>query len=52
MEEIRYLEVMDAVADTKDTMIEMLYNLHRKFIEDQGLNYLVVEGDAKLFNIL
>ena len=49
---VYYLEVMDAVADTKDTMIEMLYNLHHKFIEDQGLNYLVVEGDAKLFNIL
>ena len=49
---ILYLEVMDAVADSKDTMITMLNNLHKRFIEDQGLQYLLVEGDAKLYAIV
>ena len=49
---VLFLEVMDAIADTKDTMIAMLQNLHQKFIEGQGLEHLLVTGDAKLYNIL
>ena len=41
-----YLEVMDAVADCKDTIITMLHNLYQKFIEGQGLEYLLVEGTS------
>ena len=37
---------MDAVADT---MMAMLHNLYEEFIEGQGL---VVEGDAKVYDIL
>ncbi len=50
--DILYLEVMDAVADSKDTMITMLHTLHHKFIEGQSRQFLVVEGDAKLYDIL
>ena len=49
---VAYLKVMDAVADTKDTIITVLHNLQQKFIIGQGIENLVVEGDAKLFNIL
>ena len=49
---IFYLEVMDAIADSKDTMTAMLHHLYQKFIEGQGLQYLLVEGDAKLFDVL
>ena len=49
---ILYLQVMDAVADTKDTMMAMLHKLYTEFIEGQGLQYLVLEGDAKVFDIL
>ncbi len=48
---VLFLEVMDAVADTKDTMIAMLHNLHQKYIQDQSLEYLLVEGDAKLYDL-
>ncbi len=49
---VLYLEILDAVADSKDTLMEVLHNLHQKFIKGHGLQYLVVEGDAKLFEIL
>ena len=43
---------MDAVADTKDTMIALLHNLHSKYILHQHQEFLVLEGDAKLFDIV
>ena len=49
---VQYLEVMDAVADTKDTMIALLHNLHSKYILHQHQEFLVLEGDAKLFDIV
>ena len=47
-----YLEVMDAVADCKDTMIVLLHNLHETFIEHRNMKWVVLEGDAKLYDIL
>ena len=49
---IVYLEVMDAISDTKDTQLELLHELFTKFIKDQPREYLVVEGDQKLFDVL
>ena len=49
---VQYLEVMDAVADTKDTMIALLHNLHTKYILQQHQEFLILEGDAKLFDII
>ena len=43
---------MDAIADSKDTMTARLHNLYQKFIEGHDLQYLLVEGDAKLFDVL
>ena len=44
--------IMDAVADNKDTMMAMLDDLHQRYIVEKKLQYLIVEGDAKLYEIL
>lgn len=51
---VLHLKVMDAihVADSKDTMMAMLHDLHKQYIEEQGQQWLVVEGDAKVYEIL
>lgn len=49
---IAYLEIMNAVSDSKDTMLELLHELFDKFISGQSREYLVIEGDQKLFEIL
>ena len=49
---VMYLEVLDAVADSKDTMMGLLFTLKKNFIEDRNMQWLVLEGDAKLFEIL
>ena len=50
--QVVYLEVMDAVADTKDTMNQLLHDLHEQFIVSQNMKWLVLEGDAKLYEIV
>ena len=47
-----YLEVLDAVADRKDTMMALLHSLKKTFIEERNMQWLVLEGDAKLYDIL
>ena len=43
---------MDAKSDSKDTLMSMLQNLHQQFISRQGRQHLVVEGDAKIYELL
>ena len=50
--QVAYLEVMDAVSDRKDTQLELLQDLFTKFIKGQHREYLVVEGDQKLYEVL
>ena len=47
-----YLQVKDAVADTKDTMMDMLHELHQQYVVKQNHKWLVVEGDGKIYEIL
>ena len=49
--QVIYLEVLD-VADCKDTMLTLLHSLRSKFIEERNMRWLVLEGDAKLYEIL
>ena len=49
---VAYFEVMDAVADSKDTQLQLLQNLFAKFIKDQTTEYLLIEGDQKLYDVL
>ena len=44
-----YLKVMDAKADSKDTMMQMLNDLHQQFITKENRHWLVVERDAKVY---
>ena len=44
-----YLDVLDAIADNKDTLMSLLYDLHEQFIQRKGCRFLVVEGDAKVY---
>ena len=41
----------DAVADTKDTMMDMLHEL-QEFIVEQKHQWLILEGDGKIYEIL
>ena len=51
---ISYLQVMDAVADSKDTisMIHLLSDLQEQFISNGVHEYIILEGDAKLYEVL
>ena len=49
---VAYLEVMDAVADSKDTLLSMFHNLHSKYVSGKNIKNLVVEGDAKVYELL
>ena len=49
---VMYLEVLDAVADRKDTMMALLHSLKETFIEERNMQWLVLAGDAKLYDIL
>ena len=47
-----YLEVMDAISDSKDTLLALLHDLFAKLIKDQAREYLVLESDQKLYEVL
>ena len=49
---VAYLRVMDAVADNKDTVLQLTHDLYQQFIVDQKMKWLVVEGDAKVYEVL
>ncbi len=49
---IVYLQVIDAIADSKDTIMHMLDNLHQQFIVGCNMSWLVVEGDAKVYETI
>ena len=49
---VAYLQVMDAVADSKDTVVELLHKLREEFIVGMHCEHLVVEGDGKLYEML
>ena len=50
--QIAYLEVMDSVADRKDTVMQLLHDLQQRFIVGQNMKWLVLEGDAKLYEVM
>ena len=46
---VYYLKVMDAIADSKDTLMSLLHELHQQYIVEQNREWLLVEGDAKVY---
>ena len=43
--------VLDALADTSDTLMSLLYDVHREFIQQKKYQFLI-EGDAKVYELL
>lgn len=50
--QVAYLEVLDAISDSKDTLLDLLHDLYVKLIVNQNREYLVIEGDQKLYEVL
>lgn len=50
--EVEYLKVLDAVADKQETISGILDNLYQKHILTTQMDYVIVEGDAKIYEIL
>ena len=48
---IVYFDVLDAIADKKETVLLVLDKLKKQIIEGQGKQWLVVPGDAKLYKV-
>ena len=47
-----YLHVLDALSESKDTLMQILLDLHKHFITGQKKKWLVVVGDAKVYDVL
>lgn len=49
-----YHNILDSKADSKDTLKPLLHDLYEEFIVRRGMHnkYLVVEGDAKIYELL
>ena len=46
------MEVLDAISDSKDTLLDLLHDLYVKLIVNQNREYLIIEGDQKLYEVL
>ncbi len=49
---VEFRQVIDAVADSKDTMMSLIDDFHKEFIVENKKEFLIVEGDAKIFDVL
>ena len=49
---VEYRQVLDAKADSKDTMMALIDDLHKEYIVENKQQWLIVEGDAKTYEIL
>ena len=49
---VAYIQVLDEVADYKDTILHIISGLHAEYICQQNHNFLVLEGDAKTYDII
>ena len=49
---IIYMQVLDAKSENKDTLMTIMFDLHKRFIEQQGKEFLVITADAKLYEVL
>ena len=47
-----YWQVLNAPSESKGTTISILQDLHRRFIVGQNKTHVIVEGDAKLYEVL
>ena len=49
---ITYLSVLDAKADSKDTIMIVLQDVHQRYIEEKKKEWVLIEGDAKVYELI
>ena len=49
---VEFRQVIDAVADSKDTMMSLIDEFHKEFIVENKKEFLIIEGDAKIYEVL
>lgn len=47
-----YLDVLDTKADSNDTIMQVLHDLHKQYIESHIREWVLIAGDAKVYEIL
>ena len=47
-----YVSVLDAKADSEDTIMQVLHDTHRRYIEGMKEKWILMEGDAKVYELL
>ena len=50
--DIVYVNVLDERADDKDTVLNVINQLYNEHVHIQGKSFLVLEGDAKTYEII
>ena len=49
---VKYVQVLDEVADSKDTVLHVISELYAEYICKHGHKYLVLVGDAKTYDVI
>ena len=49
---VKYVQVLDEIADSKDTILHIVSELYAHYICKHGNKYLVLEGDAKTYDTM
>ena len=50
--QVKYLSVLDEIADNKDTVLHVISDLYTKHMVAHNHKFLVLEGDAKVWDIM
>ena len=48
---IVYLSVLDAKADSKDTIMQVLQDANKQYIKGLNKQHVIMEGDAKVYGV-
>ena len=49
---VKYVQVLDEVADSKDTVLHIISELYEEYISKHKNKFLILEGDAKTYDIV
>lgn len=49
---IKYIKVLDEIADHKDTVLHVISDLYGEYIVKHHHKFLLLEGDAKVYNVI
>ena len=52
MSSVVYLHVLDSLSESKDTLMQILLDLYKRFVIAQKREWVVVIGDAKVYDVL